>query len=139
MRYIFPCFFFVLCFCGGCDFPRDSKETFINAATQGLAVGVVARTDSVAPIRKRERELVEAFMEEHSFKAEYRVGTETQLVSLMEKGQVDVIIGGFTEKTLWKEKAALTAPYDETHVWLVKKGESRLVFEIEKFFYNNTK
>ncbi|MDN3724136.1 hypothetical protein QRD02_07060 [Aequorivita sp. SDUM287046] len=128
--------FCVLFFWWGCDLPRDTKDTFEKAKKESLHVGVVVRTDSLSSISVFEKNLMDQFVAANNLKVSYNHSTETQLVKQLEKDKIDIIIGGFTEKTLWKDKAALTAPYDKEHVWLVKKGENRLVFEIEKFFYN---
>ena len=79
--------------------------------------------------------MMEQFIKKNNLSVQYIYRSETQLVKLMEQDSLDVIIGNFTKKTIWKKKTALTRPYDKKHVWLVKKGENRLVFEIEKFFY----
>ena len=66
-------------------------------------------------------------------KYKLETGNETDLVHKLEVYKLDMVIGGFEKKSVWKKKVAVTKPYDSNHVFFVPKGENRLLYEVEKF------
>lgn len=140
-KYWFPilcCLFFV-----GCDFPRDPAQTFDNASKNGLRVGIASNPPftnvSEGSISGKEVELIEKFGQKHNIKLSYVAASESVLIELLKTDELQVIIGGFTQKTVWAKHAGLTVPYDASgHVFLIPKGENRLTFELEKHFNEST-
>ncbi|MFB7250138.1 hypothetical protein [Microbacterium sp. NPDC056234] len=66
-------------------------------------------------------------------------GEET-LVGMLEEGDIDLAIGGFSDTTPWSERVGTTRGYadlpglhDRTVVWLVPAGENALLSDIELF------
>lgn len=69
-------------------------------------------------------------------------GSEAGLVTALERGTLDVVVGGFLDSTPWQEHAAVTRPYRETrseqgeaerHVLLTPMGENRFLMTLETF------
>jgi polar amino acid transport system substrate-binding protein len=58
----------------------------------------------------REPGLVEGFADHLGVEIEWTVGGEEQLVTLLEEGQLDIAVGGVTDKNLWVDKVGLTRP-----------------------------
>lgn len=127
--------FFTSLLLTSCNIPYDSEETFKKSHDFPLRVGIVNSSDTVTSQINYEQQLMDQFVQEKNLKVQYKKGAETQLMHLLEKDSLDVVLGNFTKKTIWKKKAGLTAPYDKKHLWLIKKGENRLLFEIENYFH----
>lgn len=89
-----------------------------------------------------EVDLVTEFAAEHGAMVEWRIGSEESLVAALERGELDVVVGGFTDATPWIDRAAKTVPYTESrgpdgrpqkHVMLARMGENRLLAALETF------
>lgn len=85
-------------------------------------------------------DLVEGFAERQSATVEWTVGSEETLVTGLEDGQLDIVIGGMTSNTPWADRAGVTRGYpaipgtnDRDIVLLVPLGENRLLSELEFF------
>lgn len=63
------------------------------------------------------------------------------MVGALERGELDVVIGGFDAQTPGAAKAATTLPYTEIagphgvekHIMLVRMGENRFLVTLERF------
>jgi polar amino acid transport system substrate-binding protein len=73
---------------------------------------------------------------------EWTVGSESVLVDELERGELDLVIGGFRDDSPWVDKAALTSAYAEAegpdgkpqkHVMLAPLGENRFLVALETF------
>lgn len=89
-----------------------------------------------------EAELVRAFAAEHNARVEWVSGGESNLVRRLERGELDLVIGGLTKDSPWSKYAALTQPYLETgnaqgdkeqHVMAARMGENAFLVELERF------
>lgn len=89
-----------------------------------------------------EVELVEAFAASLDAQVEWTVAGEEDLVAEMERGGLDVVVGGLTASSPWADKVALTYPYlqatglegeKEPHVMAVPAGENAMLTELERF------
>ncbi len=133
---------------GGCGvYPADADGTMDRVtAGESLRVGVTenppwTRLTSTEP-DGTEAALVEEFAEQRGTDVEWREGTEEVLVDALHAGSLDIVIGGITDATPWKDKVALTDVYlesesptgqTEKHVMLTRAGENRLLMELEVF------
>jgi ABC-type amino acid transport/signal transduction systems, periplasmic component/domain len=86
--------------------------------------------------------LLEEFAATLDAEVEWTVGNEESLVAALERGDLDVVVGGFTDATPWADRAATTVPYTEApgpdgspekHVMLVRMGENRFLVALEEF------
>lgn len=132
------CCYLSLCLAVGCGIPKDSRDTLETARRLTLKVGVMDNPPysyfdgDIA--RGTEVEIIKAFAEKENLEVEYVKGSETDLVSKLEKAEIAILVGGFRKNTIWEEKAGLTSPYDEDkHVILIPKGENSLVYTLESF------
>lgn len=74
-------------------------------------------------------------------RVEWRVGGEQPLTSALERGEIDLVIGGITADTPWTSHAAVTRPYatsegsdgPQEHVMLAPMGENAFLVELERF------
>ena len=65
-------------------------------------------------------------------------GSETVLVQSLDKHELDLVIGGFDRKTVWKATAGVSQPYardfeGKSHVVLAAPGENRFILELDRF------
>jgi ABC-type amino acid transport substrate-binding protein len=91
----------------------------------------------------REPELVEAFAGTLDADVEWVTGSEAHLLSALERGEIDMVVGGFLDDTPWTDRGAVTRPYTERqtkqgvekHVMIVRMGENALLTELETFLH----
>lgn len=121
----------------GCTFPKDPENSFERAQRDGLKVGVVKNppftTVSGEAFGGSEIEFLRNFAQKEHLQIDFVEGSESDLIKDLEKYRLHLVVGGFTQKTIWKKKAGLSAPYDDKHVLLIPKGENRLLERLEAF------
>ncbi len=86
--------------------------------------------------------LIEEFAAERDADVEWHDGGEEALIGQLHRGELDVVVGGLTEKSPWVTQAALTRPYvvltspegsPEPHVLAARMGENALLVALERF------
>lgn len=141
MRYL--SFLLLLLFFIRCDFPQDPNHSFEEAKQSGLKVGVAVNPPFTVfengTFKGSEIELIKNFAEKKNLDLDFTIATESELIENLEKYELHLVIGGFDKKTIWNKKSGLSVPYDGKHVFLVGKGENKLLFELEKFMFKTFK
>lgn len=90
-----------------------------------------------------EPELVQQFAEQLDARVEWTTGSEADLLTALERGELDLVVGGFLDDTPWADRGAVTRPYTERstkhgpqkHVMIVRMGENALLTELETFLH----
>lgn len=86
--------------------------------------------------------LMEEFAAGRDLDVEWQDGGEESLIGQLHRGELDVVVGGLTEKSPWSSHAALTRPYvvvtgpegsPEPHVMAARMGENALLVALERF------
>jgi polar amino acid transport system substrate-binding protein len=103
----------------GCQYPRDPDGTLNRVQGGVMRVGVVEADPWVViegdqPTGGAEVELVREFAERLDAQIDWVQGSEEELVDAAKEGQVDLLIGGITNKSRWKKDVAFTRPYVQT-------------------------
>jgi polar amino acid transport system substrate-binding protein len=129
-------------------FPADPEGTLDRIRSEAVLragaapnPGWVELEDAGNEPTGHEPELVEEFAASLDAEVEWTVGTEEHLVSLLESGDLDLVVGGLTDQNPWVQKAGLTRPYaektvdgtTEAHVMMVPMGENALQSELERW------
>jgi ABC-type amino acid transport substrate-binding protein len=133
----------------GCSLlvPSDPEGTLDRVDGGTLRVGVThnppwTEVGDAAEPAGSEVELAREFAAEWDADVAWSIGSEEALVGDLERGDLDLVIGGITDETPWAEQAAMTVPYAEAdgpdgrperHVMLTRLGENRFLFELERF------
>lgn len=133
----------------GVQIPADPDGTLEKIRTSGeLHVGVSPHPPFTTlpesqgqPPGGTEVELVTGFAEALGADPVWVVGGEEALVKQLEKGEIQLLIGGLTDRSPWSKKVALTRPYVTTpeegkqvkHVIAAVRGENALLSELERF------
>lgn len=85
-------------------------------------------------------DLVSGFAEAHDARVVWTIGSEEDLVDGLERGALDLAIGGMTERTPWSERVSVTRGYrgvpsghGEPVVILLPLGENRLQSALEQY------
>lgn len=133
----------------GCtNFPRDPDDTLERVRGSVLRVGVSPQepwTRLPGPAAEptgTEPDLVRQFAAELDADIAWTIGGEEELMSELEEGELDLVIGGLTEDTPWTDKAAITQPYTEApddtgemkqHVMATPLGENAFLLALEGF------
>lgn len=129
----------------GLQIPSDPNGALERVTSTGvLRVGVSVSGDlarqSGDSFTGSEVELIEGFAREQGATVEWTPGNEETLVTLLEDGELDVVIGGMTDKTPWAQKAGITRGYPgipssdgRPLVMLVPLGENRMLSTLEGY------
>ena len=113
---------------------KRGGELLVGAAQHPPFVEAVDREQPTGS----EVELIEQYAQHHDATITWETGSETVLVGMLADGKLDVVIGGFDDKTTWSKEAAPTRPYateaDGTkRVMLTEPGENTLLVDLEIF------
>jgi ABC-type amino acid transport substrate-binding protein len=132
--------------CAG-GFPADPDGTLDRITGGVLRVGVTENPPwTVAGPETdpsgTEVDLVREFAATRDAEVEWVPGSEEVLVGRLERGELDLVIGGFTTASPWADQAALTYPYatvltpqgaPEPHVMAAPLGENGFLVALETF------
>ncbi|OYO21263.1 ABC transporter substrate-binding protein [Enemella dayhoffiae] len=131
----------------GCSaIPRDPEHTLERIRSERvLRLGVSPNPPWTTVEGNRvggtEVDLVRSFATVQGAVLETVVGGEEPLIKRMERGEVDVLVGGLTTANKWSNKVGSTRAYarsvdpegkTERHVMAVRLGENRLLSELER-------
>lgn len=124
-----------------CNLPRDQRHTWEHVRQNGLEVGVVnnppySYIDNKNQAGGEEIEVIRHFARVNKLNARYVSGSESDLIRRLREGEINLLVGGFSEKTIWKDSAGLSIPMAHKKVMLVQKGENRLLYELERFLFS---
>jgi polar amino acid transport system substrate-binding protein len=104
----------------GCHFPDDPEGTLDRVQNGRLRAGLSVREPWTRLADGKpagpEAQLVEDFARELNAQVDWVVGAESELLAALQKRELDLVGGGLTEDTPWKDKLALTKPYLQTRI-----------------------
>jgi len=130
---------------GGCGaIPADPDGTLERVTGGVLRVGASPDEGLVTVVGEQvagsEVELVEAFAAHLNADVQWRVGGEEDLVFDLKEGDLDLVVGGITDKTPWVDSAGVSRAYPgipgsdgRSIVMLVPLGENRFLGALERF------
>lgn len=131
----------------GCGIPSDPDGTLASVRGNELSVGVtqsrdrVLLTDTADPAGP-EVDLVRGFADSLDADVVFVEGSEAELIDSLDRGVIDVAIGGFLDDTPWADRVGVTMPYAETtdetgtrepHVMLTPLGENALLLALDQY------
>lgn len=136
-----------LCGCG-ISIPADPGGTTDSVTGSTLRVGVALEPDLVevkngtptGPLA----DLTVGFADQLHATPEWVYRGEESLVTLLEAGDIDLAIGGFTDQTPWADRAGVSRGYslgggpERQTVFLVPLGENRFLSELETYLDHET-
>jgi len=101
------------------------EEGLVEEGPDGAAEGPLA-------------DLAEGFADTVGARVEWTWASEESLVGLLERGRIDLAVGGFTDQTPWVDRVGVTRGYPgvpgaegRSIVMLVPLGENRLLSALE--------
>lgn len=108
----------------GCQYPRDVEGTLDRVEGGTMRVGVVdhepwVNLDGQQPAGV-EPTLIRRFAETIDAEIHWVEGETEELVGALESGQLDVVLAGFTRRSEFRRKVALTRPYVDTELVLAR-------------------
>lgn len=142
------CFSLLCCILlAGCDaFPKDPEKTLARIQESGrIKVGLVHNPPwaNIGAKMGMEEELVSGFSRSLTVEPDWQVVDARQGFSMLKRGELDILIGGFLQSTPYKN-AGYTRPYLITqkdkphrHVMAVRRGENRFLVTLERFLAQN--
>jgi ABC-type amino acid transport substrate-binding protein len=123
----------------GCGVPRDPEGTLDRVRGGTLRAGVSVREPWTRLHDGRpagvEAALLREFADELGARVEWTVGSESELFAALERRELDVVVGGLTEDTPWRDRVGLTGRYLDRHVMAVPPGENGWLMCLERFLY----
>jgi polar amino acid transport system substrate-binding protein len=131
----------------GLTIPADPEKTLERVTGSTMRVGVSPNPPWTDISRAGEPsgtevDLVREFAGTLQTQVEWVVGGEQPLIAALERGELQLVIGGFTSETPWTQHAAITKPYAETKdpegkrkklVMAAPMGENAFLLALEKF------
>ena len=137
----------VLLTAGCTSFPADPEDTLERVTDGLLRVGVSpnpphTEVRGAAEPEGREVVLVRDFAATLPAEVEWTVGGEEMLITALERGDLDVVVGGLTADTPWSEHVAVTRPYAKATdaagepielVLAARPGENAFLMRLEEF------
>lgn len=132
----------------GCasDFPADPEGMLDRVSGGTLRVGITPNGEWTDVTDEGETsgievDLLEDFAATIDAEIAWVEGSEERLFTQLHDGALDMVIGGFTDKTPWIHKAAITKPFTEVstsegpekHVMATAMGENAFLLELERF------
>lgn len=126
----------ILFLLGGCWLPRDPEGTADRVEGGTLDVGLLDDRDLDPP----DATALAAIAAEFSARPRLRHGDPHQLLAALERGDLDLLIGGIPASTPFADHAGLSAPFGEVRigtrtedrVLAVRKGENRFLLRINR-------
>ncbi len=118
----------------GCHMPRDPDGTLDHVRGGSLRAGLSitepwTRFDKGQPAGVEVR-LLDEFASELGANIDWVVGSESELLTALERQELDVVIGGLTDDTPWKSRVGLTRPYLATRLVVGVPVEQPLLSDI---------
>jgi ABC-type amino acid transport substrate-binding protein len=137
-----------LVFLVGCGMPYDPGGTLDRVRGGTLRAGVSVnepwtRLEGGQPAGV-EVTLLREFADGLGARVEWVVKSESELMQALERRELDVVVGGLTYDTPWKERVGLTGSYLTAdgprgrrveHVMAVPPGENGWLLSLEKFLF----
>jgi polar amino acid transport system substrate-binding protein len=97
--------------------PRDPKETLRQLQSRPIRVGLVEHAPWVvrngAEPAGVEVDLIRNFASELGTTADWHWGGEQEQLEALQHYQLDLVVGGLTDRTPWSKYVGLTSPYFE--------------------------
>ena len=121
--------FIVTVVAGGCGLPWDPRGTLERVEGGELRAGVTEAPPwtrrNGAQAKGLEAELVRSFAESLDARVAWTWDGEQALFEKLERGELDLVIGGLSDKTPWKAKIGLTKPYGIERRVVLHDGEAQ--------------
>ena len=125
------------------NLPRDPKETLRTVQKRPMRVGLVAHSPWVertgAEPMGVEVDLVREFAAALGTTPEWHWGGEQEQLEALQDYQLDLVIGGLTDRSPWRKYVGMTSPYFELdsakHVFAVPPGENGFLKRLDEFLY----
>jgi polar amino acid transport system substrate-binding protein len=121
----------------GCDFPHDQRGTLQHIASERrIRVGLVENKPWVARSPNGdpsgvEVELVKSFAAELGAAPEWRWENEADAMEALIDRELDIVLGGLTEQTRWKDEVGLSSSYFTDHIVVGAPPSGQLPSEID--------
>lgn len=131
----------------GIAIPADPDGTLDRVEGGELRVGVSHNppwTNVAAEAEPTgvEPQLVRDFAVAHDAEVVWETGGEEHLMTLLDEGRIDMVVGGLTDSSPWTSHGALTTSYAEStgpdgstdkHVMAVRTGENAFMVALERY------
>ena len=126
-----------------CGMPRDIEHTADDVEDRGyVRAGAVARAadpsslDGGSPAGY-EADVVTGYAESLGVEVRWEVGSESELMTALEEGELDIVVGGIESSSPWSKNVALSAPIsrqgDRDVVAAVRQGENSWLLGFERY------
>lgn len=123
--------------------PRDIDHTTENVEVRGyVRAGSVARAGDPAAAdigspTGHEADLVMGYAESIGVEVRWAFGSESELMTALEEGDLDIVIGGIDSSSPWSKLVGLSVPIysdgDRDLVAAVRQGENGWLLGFERY------
>jgi len=126
-----------------CGMPRDIEHTTEDVEERGyIRAGAVVRAadpsslDGGSPAGY-EADVVSGYAESLGVEVRWEVGSESELMTALEEGGLDIVVGGIESSSPWSKHVGLSAPISPQGtphlVAAVRQGENRWLLGFERY------
>jgi polar amino acid transport system substrate-binding protein len=110
----------IITFLDKIHFPKDAEDSLEKIMNHTIRVGFTNASPWVYPADGKpegiEADIVANFAKTLNAKVDWVEGTEEQLYKALRRDEIDILIAGITDETLWHKEVGLTKPYIETEI-----------------------
>lgn len=128
----------------GLTVPTDPDGSLQNVSGGELKVGTSPDpglvSDDTEPPTGSVPDLVTGFADSIDADVDWTIASEETLVTMLERGDLDLVAGGFTDQTPWVDRAGVSRGYPgidgadgRSIVMLVPLGENAFLSSLERF------
>jgi polar amino acid transport system substrate-binding protein len=129
-----------------CNFPHDADGTLSRINNGVMRVGVSGNEPWTAfsgdSISGYEASIVGDLARQMHASIEVHSGAESTVLQQLHERKLDLVIGGLSNDSPWKQKIALTRPYHtdkdgKQHVLALPPGENSWLVRVEEYLHEN--
>ena len=133
----------------GCgEYPKDPEGTSERIHREGVRVGLaedgshvqINGDSSQGPAEGIEIVLLERMLADLGVEeAERQVGASDELMEKLERFELDIVVGGYTESSPWRNRVAFSRPWyvdpsdGDHHVLALPPGENRWLMTVDRW------
>lgn len=133
-HFLFLLFSF-FCFVACESYPKDPNNTLERAKEDKLKIGAIHAPPWVhvegEKVTGVEADIAEGFAKKINTEIKWVIGSESELMLLLEAYELHMVIGGFTRESPWTQQVGITNPYTEEKIVVGAPGGILIPDDIE--------
>jgi polar amino acid transport system substrate-binding protein len=130
----------------GCSLPRDADGTLDRVKNGVIRIGVAPNGPWVGlsggQLSGYEGTIAAELAKQLNASLQVHPGAESTLLEQLHERKLDLVIGGLTADSPWKQQVAMTTPYHrdkggKDHVLALAPGENKWLVRVDRYIHDN--